>query len=132
MSRRHSDRSRAPASAVPAGSATPPDSAGPPTVPRPASASLSLSARIQSLPWWLQLVSCGLVVAIGTAAWMWVSAPPIPRPDLAGADPLVVLAIDDAEARVLQPQPASLYMLASSATGRATWRRRRVWRSTRR
>lgn len=110
MSRRHSDRSRAPASAVPAGSATPPDSAGPPTVPRPASASLSLSARIQSLPWWLQLVSCGLVVAIGTAAWMWVSAPPIPRPDLAGADPLVVLAIDDAEVRVrMTPESAAAW-----------------------
>jgi len=110
MSRRHSDRSRAPASAVPAGSATPPGRASQPTAPRPASASLSLSARIQALPWWLQLVSCGLVVAIGAAAWMWVSAPPIPRPDLAGADPLVVLAIDDAEVRVrMTPESAAAW-----------------------
>ena len=110
MSRRHSDRSRALASAVPAGNATPPGSAGQPTATRPASASLSLSTRIQTLPWWLQLVSCGLVVAIGTAAWMWVSAPPIPRPDLAGADPLVVLAIDDAEVRVrMTPELAAAW-----------------------
>jgi tetratricopeptide (TPR) repeat protein len=69
-----------------------------------------LSARIQALPWWLQLVSCGLVVAIGAAAWMWVSAPPIPRPDLAGADPLVVLAIDDAEVRVrMTPESAAAW-----------------------
>ena len=110
MSRRHADRSRAHASAVPAGSATPPGSASQPTAPRPASGSLSWSAQIQALPWWLQLVSCGLVVAIGSAAWMWVSAPPIPRPDLAGADPLVVLAIDDAEARVrMTPESAAAW-----------------------
>lgn len=110
MSRRHSDRSRAPASAVPAGSVIPPGSASQPTAPRPASGSLSWSAWIQALPWWLQLVSCGLLVAIGTAAWMGVSAPPIPRPDLAGADPLVVLAIDDAEARVrMTPESAEAW-----------------------
>ncbi len=110
MSRRHSDRSRAPASAVPAGSATPPGSASQPTATRPASGSLSWSAWIQALPWWLQLVSCGLLVAIGTAAWMGVSAPPIPLPDLAGADPLVVLAIDDAEARVrMTPESAEAW-----------------------
>ncbi len=111
MSSRHSDRSRTSASAVPAGSATPPGRASQPTAPRPASASLSLSARIQALPWWLQLVSCGLVVAIAAAAWMWVSAPPIPRPDLAGADPLVVLAIDDAEVRVrMTPESAAAWV----------------------
>lgn len=108
MSRRHSDRSRA--SAVPAGSVTPSGSASQPTPPRPVSGALSWSARIQSLPWWLQLVSCGLMVALGTAAWMWVSAPPIPRPDLAGADPLVVLAIEDAEARVrMTPESAEAW-----------------------
>ena len=110
MSRRHSDRSRAHASAVPAGNATPPGSASQPAASRPASASLSLSTRIQALPWWLQLFSCGLVVAIGSAAWRWVSAPPIPRPDLAGADPLVVLAIDDAEVRVrMTPESAAAW-----------------------
>jgi Flp pilus assembly protein TadD len=51
-----------------------------------------------------------LVVAIGTAAWVWVSAPPIPRPDLTSADPLVVLAIDDAEARVrMTPESAEAW-----------------------
>ena len=110
MSRRHADRSRAHASAVPAGSATPPGSASQPTAPRPASGSLSWSAQIQALPWWLQLVVCGSLVAAATAAWMWVSAPPIPRPDLAGADPLVVLAIDDAEARVrMTPESAAAW-----------------------
>ena len=110
MSRRHSDRSRALASAVPAANAPPPGNASQPTAPRPASGSLSWSARIQALPWWLQLVSCGLLVAVGTAAWMWVSAPPIPRPDLASADPLVVLAIDDAEARVrMTPESAEAW-----------------------
>ena len=107
MSRRHADRSRAHASA---GSAPPPGSVSQPNAPRPASGSLSWSARIQALPWWLQLVSCGLLVAIGTAAWMGVSAPPIPHPDLAGADPLVVLAIDDAEARVrMTPESAAAW-----------------------
>ncbi len=110
MSRRHADRFRAHASAVPAGSATPPGSASQPTAPRPASGSLSWSAQIQALPWWLQLVVCGSLVAAATAAWMWVSAPPIPRPDLAGADPLVVLAIDDAEARVrMTPESAAAW-----------------------
>ena len=110
MSRRHAERSRAHASAVAAGSATPPGIASQPTASRPASGSLSWSARIQALPWWLQLLGCGLLVAAATAAWIWVSAPSIPHPDLAGADPLVVLAIDDAEARVrMTPESAEAW-----------------------
>jgi tetratricopeptide (TPR) repeat protein len=51
-----------------------------------------------------------LLVAIGTAAWIRVSAPTISRPDLARADPLVVLAIDDAEARVrMTPESAEAW-----------------------
>lgn len=116
MSRRRPDRSPRPrAAGVAAGSASPPTAArsspqapaGPaqtsPGQPLPAR---TLSARIAALPWWLQLLGCGSLVAAATAAWIWASAPPIPRPELATADPLVVLAIDDAEARV-RMTPAS-------------------------
>ncbi|RLS47844.1 MAG: hypothetical protein DWH87_06260 [Planctomycetota bacterium] len=113
MSRRRPDRSPR-AAGVAAGSASPPTAAR--SAPEAITGSTqtvpaqTLSARIQALPWWLQLVSCGLLVAIGTAAWMGVSAPPIPRPDLAGVDPLVVLAIDDAEARVrMTPESAEAW-----------------------
>jgi tetratricopeptide (TPR) repeat protein len=65
---------------------------------------------LQALPWWVQLAACAMLVAAGTAVWRWVSVPAIPRPDLAGADPLVVLAIDDAQARVrVNPDAAAAW-----------------------
>ncbi len=110
MSRRHPDRPPRPrAAGVPAGSVSQP------LPPHPASQAPTGSARtwtawIQALPWWLQLLGCGLLVAAATATWIWVSAPPIPRPDLASADPLVVLAIEDAEARVrMTPESAEAW-----------------------
>ena len=90
MSRRHPHRDSPPrttASAV----------APAPAPDRPAPALLK---RFQTLPWWVQLVACGCLVAIGTVGVTWLRDPAVPRPDLAGADPLVVLAIDEAEARV--------------------------------
>ena len=99
-------------------------------------------SSLQTLPSWLQLLACGLVVAVGTAGWMWVSAPSIPRPNLASADPLVVLAIDDAETRVrMTPRAAAawgdlglvLYAQSYSEEGvdcfrRATALDERTWR----
>lgn len=96
MSRRRSDRS--PRAPLPASRA---DRAAPAIEPPSAPGAPSWSSRLQRLPWWLQLLAYGLLVAAGTAGWVWVNTPSIPRPDLAGADPQVVLAIEDAETRVL-------------------------------
>ncbi len=80
---------------------SPPRASGPPAgAPAPDRPAPSLLKWFQALPWWLQLAACGLLVAAATAGSIWLHDPTIPRPDLAGVDPLVVLAIDDAEARV--------------------------------
>ena len=104
---------------------SPPRASGPPVgAPAPDRPVPSLLSRFQALPWWLQLAACGLLVAVATAGWSWLHDPAIPRPDLASADPLVVLAIDDAEARVrMTPESAEAWgnlglMLYAQAYGR--------------
>ncbi len=68
----------------------------------PCSAGGGPAATIQAWPWWVQLAGCGMLVAVGVMAWHWGTDPGIPSPDLKAADPLVVLAIDDAQVRVRQ------------------------------
>lgn len=78
----------------------PPLTGGPATTATPQAIATPPRSILQALPWWVQVAACGVLVGAGTAAWRWVAVPVIPRPDLAGADPQVVLAIDDAADRV--------------------------------
>ena len=103
---------RRPPRRSPAAPRPPIAAAGPATTaaPQPQQASLPPRSVLQTLPWWVQLAACAMLVAVGTAVWRWVSVPAIPRPDLAGADPQVVLAIDDAQARVrVHPDAAAAW-----------------------
>ena len=61
-------------------------------------------------PLWLRLVAYACLLLAAVAAREWFFMPRIPRPNLANHDPLVVLAIDDAEFRVRStPQSADAW-----------------------